>query len=824
MRPKADRHGAEPGEQLPVVLEGETRNTAYDSITESFIRQVSTQLKQTLSKLEETKKGTLSELGEKVEGIVNKATPESRDAVRGALEMMQIVTKQSIEAVVEEAVDALRTDCQDFQDILIEMDAEMSERHATAMAALGAKLDKTQQTGAVSGEPTTRPQAAREDLGSFTMSSRTNTSTSSPKGFEQLFGGPNRPSRPTVQGSSRPSKPTTRDSFKSSSQSQSKNRSSLWDRGGNRQDSVDSAEIGSESGPKTDVLLEPQDSNSTDFEDLDPMMRSILEAGEDLHQEFKKDASKAGTEEWKGEMEYADLQKHLQQALAQYNKQKSVAMHKTNLINELNDEIAKLKSRNLDLIANLESMAQASTGAANTPIANQFGHLRSRPSFPFNSAGGSPRPSNVTWLNMWLPKVVRLHVDRTQSAIQRCSVEEANCSKMLRLGGGNQTSKEKDCLTSRRRSSEQHRQDFTSILSFFDDLMRHSNRTQNTLADELSGMESAESIRNVGKMPTPDSSNSDGQTPTGTESSEMPVSESTSPVSTVRDASTSPKEPADGTHDSSRTLKTQGTTPEVPSPLAESRTPLASNTTPPEGNTTPPGSNTPPASNTAPPEAPLEDKNEQARELDVPASATLTAVEAIDSGVLGMWTFFAYAGLVAMTHVGAWVRVCKFIFRIFTYIMNQISRAVRLIWPFGRTDEEPPTPRFPKPPSPACFVVVMYYCAAFLTFQVYMASSRERKIWYEANGLTRKYMLERSRSESRWLIFGVDGNLMVGWKDVKDFFELIYMLVMKSPQFLYRAAYPSPPILEFGQRCLDWIYAFFWVLFDIFMSISFGPG
>lgn len=791
MRPKAGRHEAGPEEQLPAVQEDKTRNTPYDALTEHFIRQVSSQLRQTLAQLEGTTKGTLSELDEKVEGIIYEATPESRDEVRKALKVMRDVTKQYIEAVVEEAIAASRSDSQVFQDILIEMDAEMTDRHATAMAALEAKLEQAQQTDAVSGEPTTRPQADLEGRGASNMSSRTSNSASSAEGFEELFGGSSRPRRTTGQSSHRPPKPTARGSFKSS-QSQNKNHPSLWDRGGKRQDSVDSAEIGSESGPKTDVPLEPEDLKSTDYEDLDPMMRSLLEAGEDLHQEFKKDASKAGTEEWQGETEYADLQEQLNQALLQYNKQKGMVMQKNQLIDGLMEEIAKLKTSNLDLTANLESMAQApSTGAANTPTTNQFSHLRSVTSFPFNSAGGSPRPSNVAWVSMWLPKAVRLQVERAQVAIKRCVAEEASCSeKMLKLGGGKQATKEKDCLTARQSSSEKHRQDFTLIMGFLDELSRHSKKSQSSLADELSGMESADSISTLRKIPTPDSSNSGGQTPTGTEGSKKSASESGSSVSQVRDASTSPKEPAGETHDSSTSPKNQGTTPKVPSPLAESHTPLASNT--------------PPASNTAPPEAspgaPPEGNNEQARELDDPASATLRAVEVIDSGVLGMWSFFAHVGLVAMTHAGAWVRVCKFIFQIFTYIMNQISRAVRLVWPFGRgADEESPAPRFPKLPSPGCFIVVMYYCAAFLTFQVYMASQRERNIWFEANGLTRKYMLERSRSESRWLIYGVDGNLMVGRKDIESFFKLIYMLAMRALQHLYRLAYGTPRILGLGQ-------------------------
>ncbi|UPK91268.1 hypothetical protein LCI18_002203 [Fusarium solani-melongenae] len=790
MRPKAGRHEAGPEEQLPAVQEDETRNTPYGALTEHFIRRVSSQLRETLAQLEETKKGTLSELDEKVEGIVYEASPESRDEVRKALKVMQNVTNQYIEAVAEEAIDASRSDSQVFQDILIEMDAEMTNRHATATAALEAKLEKAKETDAVSSEPTTKPQAGREGRGAPNMSTRTSNSASSADGFEELFGGSSRPRRTTGQSSHRPPKPTARGSFKSS-QSQNKNHPSLWDRGGKRQDSVDSPEIRSESGPKTDVPLEPQNLKSTDYEDLDPMMRSLLEAGKDLHQEFKEDASKAGTEEWQAETEYADLQEQLNQALLQCNKQRGVVMQKTQLIDRLMEEIGELKNTNLDLTENLESMARVpSTGAANTPCANQFGHIRSVTSFPFNSAGGSPRTGNVAWVNMWLPKAVRLQVERARAAIKRCVTEEASCSEKMRLGGGKQTAKERDCLTARQSSSEKHRQDFTLIMGFLEELSRRSKKSQSSLADELSGMESANSIATLSRIPTPDSSNPDDQTPTGTEGSKKSASDSGSFVSQVRDASTSPKEPAGETHDSSTSPKNQGTSPKVPSPLAESHTP--------------PASNTPPVIYTPPPEAsqevPPEANNEQARELDDPESATHRAVEAINSGVLGMWTFFAYAGLIVMTHVGAWVRVCKFIFQIITYIMNQVSRAVRLVWPFGRgADEESPAPRFPKPPSPACFIVVMNYCAVFLTFQVYMATQRERNIWFEANGLTRKYMLERSRSESRWLIYGVDGNLMVGRKDIVGFFKMIYMLAMRALQYLYRLAYGTPGMLGLGQ-------------------------
>ncbi|EEU47340.1 uncharacterized protein NECHADRAFT_77671 [Fusarium vanettenii 77-13-4] len=784
MRPKGDRHEGEPEEeQFPAVQARKPENL----VTEPFMQQVDNQLKRTLARLEGTKKGTLSKLGRQVEGIVRDATPESRDEVRKALEVMQHVTKQYIEAVFEEAVDASRSDSQSFQDILIELDSEMNNRHETEMAALEKTLGEAQQTDAVFGEPTTKPQAGCRGRGAPTMPSRTSTAGSSDKAFEDMFGGANQPRTSAWQSSHRPPKPTARGSFKSS-QGQNKNKnkkfSFQWDRGGRRQGSVDSVGIGSESESKTEVPLEADDLKSTDYEDLDPMMRSLLEAGEDLHKEFKKDASKAGTEEWQADMEYAELQEQLNQALLEYNKQRGMVVQKDQLIDGLREEVTELKNSNLDLTASLESMGRApSAGGAGTPIPSQFGRFQSVTSFPFNSAGGSPGTSNVAWLSMWLPKAVRLQMETTKAAIKRCDAEEKSCTeKMLQLGGGRQTSKERDCLTARRSSSEKHRQDFTLIKGFLEELSGHSKKSENNLADELSGIGSAESIETVKKMPTP------GQTPTGNESSKNSSSGSVFFESQGRDASTSPKESSNEAHGPSKSPKRQGSTPKVPSPLAESHTPQASETAPEAGNAPLP------ASNTAAREVPLEGNNEQVREPADPENATQRAVETIDSGVLGMWSFFAHAGLVAMTHAGAFVRVSKFILHIFTYIMNQISRVVRLMWPFSRAaEEESPAPTLPKLPSPECFIVVMYYCSAFLTFQVYMATQRERQIWFEANGLTRKYMLERSRGESLWLIYGVDGNLIVGRKDVEDSFKLVYLLGVKSVQHLYRLAQGTPP-------------------------------
>ncbi|KAL2689585.1 hypothetical protein Neosp_003643 [[Neocosmospora] mangrovei] len=794
MRPKGDQHEGEPEEEQFAAVQA---RKLENIVTEPFMRQVGNQLKQTLARLKGAKYGTLSKLGQQVEGIIRDATPESRDEVRKALEAMQHVTEQSVEAVFEEAVNTSQSNSESFQDILIELDSEMNNHHKREMAELEKTLEKVHQTDEVFGEPTTKSKAGRRGRGAPTMLSRTSTAGSSDKAFTDFFDGACQPKTSAWQGSRRPPNPTARGSFKSS-QGQNKNKksSSTWDRGGRRQDSVDSPVTGSGSESKTEVPLEAEelksddyeDLKSTDYEGLDPMMRSLLEAGDDIGKEFKKDASKAGTEEWQTDLEHAELQEQLDRALLEYKKQMGTLMQKDQVINGLNEEITTLKNTHLDLVASLESMGRTpSAGGAGTPIASQIGRFQHVTSFPFNSAGGSPGTSNVAWLSMWLPKAVRLQMETTKAAIKRCSAEEKSCAeRILQLGGGRQTIGERDCLTARKDSSEKHRQDFTLIKGFLEELSGHSKKSEGNLADELSGIDSAESIKTV--KPTPDPSNSGGQTPTGNESGKNSASGSVF-GSQGRDNSTSPKESGNEAHGPSKSPKRQGSTPKVPSPLAESHTATANETAAEAGNAPQTNNTTPPTNNTATREVPPEGNNEQVREPEDPETATQTTVETIDSGVLGLWSFFAHVGLVVMTHAGAFVRVSKFILHLFTYIMNQISRVLRLIWPFSRAaEEESPAPVFPKVPSLECFILVIYYCSAFLTFQVYMATQRERQIWFEANGLTRKYMLERSRSESPWLIYGVDGNLMVGRKDIEDSLKLVYLLGVKSAQHLYGSA------------------------------------
>ncbi|KAJ4320536.1 hypothetical protein N0V84_005823 [Fusarium piperis] len=777
MRPKAGRNEAESGEQLPA------------RIIDRYIQQVGFRLKETITKLQGRKESALSELDEKVKAIISETTPDSRDEVRRALEAIQNFTQQHVETVAEGAIDFLRRDSQFFQEVVIEMDAELGEQHEEAMTELEKKLANVQQTEAVSGEPTTKSHADRVAGSTPNMSARPSRSSSSVHGFAETFGGANRPRRAAAESSRRPPRSTPRGSSKSS-QSQSKDLASLWGRGEGALDGVDSQETKSESTPKTGVPLEPEElepkeAESTDYEHLDPMMRSLLEAGEDLQQEFMNDAGKAGTEEWQGEAdEYGDLQQQLDKALLQSSKQQRMMNHKDELIQGLHLEIAKLKTNNNSLEASLEAMAQApSAAAAGTPHTGQVSRLASVTSFPVNSAGGSPRATYPAWVTAWLPNAVQVQMERVRVAVDRCVTEETACSeKMAKLGGGRRTIMEKDCLTARKSSSEDHRRDFTHAMTFLGELAKYSRKSQSCLADELSGMElgssasELESATTLKKMPTPDPSSTGSETPKAVDSKKL-ASESGSASTQAQDASTSPKEPASPpkaaspaaeTHSSSKSPKDQGTAPKVSSPLTEVHAPLASSNAPTK--------NTPPTSNTRSPEG----NSEPVKELDDPESATQVMAKAIDSGVLRVWTVFAYLGLIATLHGGAWVRVCKFLFQVIVYVMNHVSRVIRLIRSFGRDTDKLPAPTFPEMPSPECLMIVMYHCVAFATFQVYMACSRERNIWFEANGVTRKYGLERSRNQKRWLFHGVDGNLVVGRKDVVNFFKLIYMLGMAT--------------------------------------------
>jgi hypothetical protein len=78
-----------------------------------------------------------------------------------------------------------------------------------------------------------------------------------------------------------------------------------------------------------------------------------------------------------------------------------------------------------------------------------------------------------------------------------------------------------------------------------------------------------------------------------------------------------------------------------------------------------------------------------------------------------------------------------------------------------------PLPEVTPPPVPSESLTVLGTQAAVLFLvsvaQVYVALQRERRIWMQANGLTRVYMLGHMREDPSWGVLpGVDPNLMVG--------------------------------------------------------------
>lgn len=79
--------------------------------------------------------------------------------------------------------------------------------------------------------------------------------------------------------------------------------------------------------------------------------------------------------------------------------------------------------------------------------------------------------------------------------------------------------------------------------------------------------------------------------------------------------------------------------------------------------------------------------------------------------------------------------------------------------------QPPRRPRIPLMPS-SSLRSLLASVFLFAVFQVYISASRERQIWLQANGLTRKYMLKTYASRRSWMLIpDVDGDLTWGFKD-----------------------------------------------------------
>ncbi|CAM1502257.1 Fc.00g042410.m01.CDS01 [Cosmosporella sp. VM-42] len=83
------------------------------------------------------------------------------------------------------------------------------------------------------------------------------------------------------------------------------------------------------------------------------------------------------------------------------------------------------------------------------------------------------------------------------------------------------------------------------------------------------------------------------------------------------------------------------------------------------------------------------------------------------------------------------------------------------------TVERPRAPGLPTMPKTSFFKLVELFLV-IMAIQGIIATTRERNIWFQANGLTREHMLKIWRREPSWMGTSIDGSLTYGFKDVWD--------------------------------------------------------
>ncbi|KAM0439756.1 hypothetical protein ACHAPT_000850 [Fusarium lateritium] len=829
MRPRGESQG-----QLAAVQEHET---------DDLVMQAIKRRDENIGGLQVKTDSFLSNLNKLGKVRVSDAKPSCRDEVRRALVAMQTYVEEQLEEVFNKAAESLRNECKSFQKLAGDIEYEVQNRLAEVQAEFefGQEQQQQQQTGEVSGEPSILPRTGREGGNPSKRSSYSSASGVSAggfagfTGFAGIFAG-NKPDPGRITGNASQPPPAAKGSAQPSRR-QSRTDWSVWDRGrgGDAKVVQEDAKVAEEDvkaeskpepkiEPKTEQPVKLDDFKTGNYGYLDPAMQSILGASQDLGMEFIKELEEGGIEKWRREDEDTGLQQQLNDVVVELQAQADLVGKHEMTIEGLRKENEGLKVSNKTLKASLEGggqtrSASVSTAGLGTPIAGPFGRLASVASLPVNSAVGSPGLGDLNWVTAWLPKALHDNTIRLHTAVKRCAEGEANAKKEIVTYGSSTPSRGGRWPATHQHTLAQNRTDFTKTIEFLEEISAYSKKSDNCLADELSGMD-LESTTSLDKVPRSESFGSEAETPT-LKSYRRYTAVAGRSESHDQDASTSPKdddtvvpEVPSPRQDSPKKDSPKEDSPkpkeDSPKPKEESPKPKEDSPKPKEDSSKPKEESSkakedsPKAKQESPKakedkvkeDEPKEDKPKEVkpredlvRELDDSESATQNMMAAIDSGVIGVWSFLAHLGLVALTHGGAWVRVAKFLFRVCRYMATQVRRVARRVLPIGG-DEDEAAPTFPQAPSPSCFITVAYHCAVFVTFQVYMACQRERNIWFEGNGLTRQYMLERSRSDGKWwLIYGVDGRLAVGKSDVANVFKLVYLLGLGTMKHLSDMAY-----------------------------------
>ncbi|KAM5346538.1 hypothetical protein ACJ41O_009543 [Fusarium nematophilum] len=563
------------------------------------------------------------------------------------------------------------------------------------------------------------------------------------------------------------------------------------------------------------------------YDHLGSLIGDTLELADQINQDFftsMKEADDPDTDDWQTEQEEQSVElvselAKVKKCLGQQNK---VIEEQQKEIEILVTEKEAFETESQNLRAALGNMPQgiADTGipTGGPPESTGLASAASAKSFRLSRAGSNvstPGIAQVPWLGAWLPNSLQSHRDRLHSALERCRKEERSCAdKMSVLAGDEEAEAGKKFLQIHMDSSRRHGRDFILTADFLDDLGAQLKKgpppASVPLEEEIGwgvlGMESMpptsrSEISPGSSLDFPDqdsatlvrgsvstekqgfilSEQSGPSTPPSLLASTALVEKPTSPGEargylpsppTSRETPSSPGEaqqppstPRETRQASSSPRLTQPATSPITEGQKASSSPRETKEASPSPRQSqeapPPGSevqNVSKSDNDDQQDPPDEQPNDsEPKEESVEPQSPSSNVVSIK---LSLWIVFDWTCRFIIRQFTAWFLVMKFCLLVIRYAWARGTR--------GRVgNQQNRAVQFPTLPPTGAWMIVVHHCLIFTTAQVYVACQREKHIWFEANGLTRRYMLDRYRTEASWLKMPViDGNLVYGLRDL----------------------------------------------------------
>ncbi|KAM0561179.1 hypothetical protein ACHAPJ_003683 [Fusarium lateritium] len=474
-----------------------------------------------------------------------------------------------------------------------------------------------------------------------------------------------------------------------------------------------------------------------------------------------------------------------------------------------------------------------------TPVTGNPKSSRSvRSPAPSGHAGIMASPNTKGVLQQWLDKALHDHRRRLESAVKRCNREEDRCTfDASEMRDDDDGFPEKTTLRKWATSSKNHRRDFQHSIDFIDEIMERTGKTESSsvLSDELEESTSATTMAtgtnqvsmNLLKpsdSPTSDYGSHASQTSENTRSNSGGSGPSSGGTTYSSGSSTSDAKSSFATEQGAAEPWETPTTKDVLNLERSSKSETVQNSAgiaePKDAldlddvsnNEDTSKSDGSPKNEDISKKEDIPEKQEavkkgrfpESKDTQAPGSSeqNKSSVSGHDDGngddpeTPSLWTtftdiindlrttvtdiandlwamMFGFLVVVAM-QLGAWVRLFKFIAYSVHHCYNLCIGLRRATMSKSTTMS-----RFPTAPTPQDVLIVVYHVLLVPTLHVCLAAHRERAIWYEANGLTRKYMLKRAAiAPSSTSIFGMDGLLGLGWHDVYDFMDCYHMYII----------------------------------------------